>query len=470
MILVKELNRYDLEKHYITNEDTIAVSISWNNEKKCSVKHAKESLDNILKIAKHFDIDTIYCTDGTYFKALTKVKKLDPYYGSIIKCTIKGYEYINCILSINYKTLIFSPKQQSKLDLANGALLGKSLGTGIIHFEEYPSTFQDIHRWLQKLLEEPVLACDTENYGIALVDADIASMSLSWSQNEGIAFPVNDFIKESLKDFFINYKGTLIFHNATYDIRNIIYRCFMNGHMDIKGMLHGLHTMYRSVHDTKIIAYLATNSTEGNELSLKALALEYAGNYALLDEEADITKHELKDLLKYNLIDTLSTWYVYNKYYPLMVKDNQEKIYREIMLPSLKTITQMELTGMPMLPDKINEADVHMSDVLSSKFKELRVNPIIRKYEWILQNKAFQQKNGSLKKKFIPLEDFKTVINTNSNPQIQGLLYEYMQLPVIELTKNKSPSTSGDTIEKLLEGLINQYGITEEELNGTSTN
>jgi hypothetical protein len=45
-----------------------------------------------------------------------------------------------------------------------------------------------------------------------------------------------------------------------------------------------------------------------------------------------------------------------------------------------------------------------------------------------------------------------------------------MQLPVIELTKNKAPSTSGDTIEKLLEGLINQHGITEEELNGTSTN
>ncbi|MFR7882312.1 MAG: hypothetical protein ACLU5J_13195 [Christensenellales bacterium] len=45
---------------------------------------------------------------------------------------------------------------------------------------------------------------------------------------------------------------------------------------------------------------------------MKYQAQEFSGNYAI-EEIGDITKRNLNDVLKYNLIDGLSTWYVYNK-------------------------------------------------------------------------------------------------------------------------------------------------------------
>ncbi|MDR8433759.1 DNA polymerase I, partial [Acinetobacter baumannii] len=96
--------------------------------------------------------------------------------------------------------------------------------------------------------------------------------------------------------------------------------------LDRRGMLHGLHTMYRSLDDTKVIAYLATNSTAGNVLGLKELAQPFAGNWAQ-SEIHDIRKIHHSDLLRYNLVDCLSTFYVYERYLPAMIADKQEEIY-----------------------------------------------------------------------------------------------------------------------------------------------
>jgi DNA polymerase-1 len=467
-LLTKSLNKTDLEKYYPTSIDTIAISIDWDSPKKCSAAHASKVLDTVLRMCMHLQVQYIYCTDGTYFKALTKVKKVEPYYGSLMPCAVIGYTHIQCILSINYQALIYSPKQQSKLDLANQLLVNptNTLGSGIIHYQDFPSTYKAIQEWLQKLLECPILTCDIETYGLALVDADIGSIAFAWSQHEGIAFLVDESIKPLLKGFFISYTGTLIFHNATFDIRNIIYRCFMTHHTDTSNLLIGLHAMYRSIHDTKIISYLATNSTEGNSLSLKVLALEYAGNYGLLEEDADITKYTTKELLNYNLIDVLSTWYVFNKYMPVMIQDQQEDIYNNIMLPSLKTITQMEIVGMPLAIDKLDSTAEYLMGLEADWYRELRTNPIVKKFERVLQRDAFIAKNTELKKKFIPINEFRVPLNINSGPQLQKLLYTYMGLPVIELTDNKAPSVAGETLEKLLTGLINAYQITEGELDG----
>ena len=72
-------------------------------------------------------------------------------------------------------------------------------------------------------------------------------------------------------------------------------------------------------------------------LGLKPLAHEFAGNWAK-DDIKDIRRIPLPELLQYNLVDALSTWYVHTKYYPVMVQDNQEELYHSLMLPSLKLI------------------------------------------------------------------------------------------------------------------------------------
>jgi DNA polymerase-1 len=59
--------------------------------------------------------------------------------------------------------------------------------------------------------------------------------------------------------------------------------------------------------------------------------------------------------------------------------------------------------------------------------------------------------------------------NPNSNPQLQKLLYEEMDLPVIDKTDSKQPATGGDTLEKLQHHTTNQdYLDIIEALNGYS--
>lgn len=328
----------------------------------------------------------------------------------------------------------------------------------------FPSSTQDITQALQKLLEHPKLTIDIETLGLALKDAEIASIAFAWDENNGVAFLVNKEILDLLRVFFEQYSGLKIFHNASFDIRNIIFRCFMKNPSDDEGLLHGLETMYSNTHDTKIIAYLATNSTVRKSYSLKDLAKPFLGQWGL-KEIKNVSKADPKELLEYNLKDCFATWYVLNTYGPIMVQENQLDIYENLFLPSLKIITHMELIGLPMGKNQIIKTEQELLDIHSKWLNQLYSLPLIKQYNWQLQKQAFIKKNLLLKRKFIPLEDFKTKLNPNSGKQLQGLLYDSFGFEVIEKTAKGQPSTSADTLEKLLNQLIHKYQITEEELN-----
>ena len=59
------------------------------------------------------------------------------------------------------------------------------------------------------------------------------------------------------------------------------------------------------------------------------------------------------------------------------------------------------------------------------------------------------EKNATLKKKRVTLVDAKEGFNTNSAQQLQKFLFEHLGLPVLSRTKDKQPSTDGDTIKAL---------------------
>lgn len=111
-----------------------------------------------------------------------------------------------------------------------------------------------------------------------------------------------------------------MYHNIAFDVYALIYQLFMTDLLDTEGLLHGMSIMLRNWDCTKLITYLATNSCAGNKLSLKDQAQEYAGNYAQ-EEINDITRIPLAELLEYNLVDGLCTWYVYEKHWDTLVND-----------------------------------------------------------------------------------------------------------------------------------------------------
>lgn len=467
-ILIKSssFNKAEIRETYVNHicNDTsvIAFTLKYENNK-VSASLAKEYLENLLPALVSLGTKYLFVADAAYFKVLTKVGKTDPYIGYVLPCKIKGYEYLNCVLGINYQQLIFNPALKDKITLGLNALVShiqgtyKPIGDSVIHSEAYPDTPLDVFNAIQLLHKYEILTCDIEAFSLRFNEAGVGSIAFAWDKHNGIAFQVDcletkkprQSVRYLLRQFFTSYKGKLIFHNASYDIKALVYALWMRHPLDYVGMLEGIDTLCARVHDTKIIAYLATNSTAGNKLSLKELAQSYAGNYAV--EVKDITKVKKEELLKYNLIDCLSTWFVFDKYYQIMANDDQENIYKNIFIPSLKVLIQTELIGMPMSDEKIAKAKEMLVETQQAALSVIMSSDAVKQCEVLNRQAKLDKVNAKLKTKQHNIDKFAgDVFNPNSPLQLQKLLYEVLGLPVLDTTETGQPATGGDSLKKLL--------------------
>jgi DNA polymerase-1 len=464
-LLIKDtsFNSKEIQANYPLDwQDTICFSLAYENGK-APAKLIKEALKSVLKACKHLGVTTLLVADTNYFKTLVKATKAEPLYGSVCDCALGDFKVI---LVPNWQQLFYNPAVQSKIDLAVNTLKNHLagthtiMGTGIIHFAEYPEG-NNVITWLHSLLGYSLLSCDIETTGLTLKDS-LLSISFAWNQHEGIAFAITDENKGWVRDFFCTYTGRLIFHRATFDVTQLVHKLFMKDWQDYEGMLHGLDQF--NIEDSQVLAYLATNSTAGNDLKLKNLALEFAGNYAILDEENSPIDIPIPELLTYNLTDSLATWYLYNKYMPVVIQDNQLEIYELIMLPSIKSIIHMQLVGFPMDMQQINKTHKELTDIQTKWLKELSQSKLVKKYEWTMQVQAFQKKNAELKVKHVPIDQFKVELNSNSGKQIAGLLYDQLGLEVINTTDSGLPATDRETLEALYTQLVKKYNLTKDDL------
>lgn len=458
----------------IPQEECIAFTLKYDDAKKVKAATVKEYSEQLLQALKKLDTQYLYVTDGNYFKYLAGQKKTDVHLGYVLPCVVPGYEHMNVVYGINYQQLVFAPDKKAHLtqgltaltDHINGAY--EAPGNGIIHSESYPDDLQSIKNALFELHKFPFLSCDIEGFGLGLEQCGIGTIQFAWTQHDFIAFKVdlqellvpvngeysrrvdNPERRALVREFLETYKGELRYHSAVFDCKHLIYNLWMNDPLDYKGTLKGLDAMTRNMHCTKVISYLATNSCAGNHLSLKYQSQEFAGNYAV-EEIKDIRRIPVKELLEYNGVDGLATNYVYDKNYPIMVRDQQLDLYNGLMRDSLRLIINLELVGMPMCPRKVVETKVKLEDLQKGYLKQIMDDPVIERLNHDLQVKEMNKVNAGLKTKQHPLEKFATtVFNPGSPLQLQMLLYDLLQLPVLEVTDTKQPATGGKVIKALM--------------------
>lgn len=477
-ILSTRLNREDMIKTYLqpdqlSMEDFIFLELhSAPGKKKTPAKEMKEFIQSELQqVLDTAETKYVICTDSDYFKVLTKETKAEANLGYIVD-SIWGDQKV--IYVPNYRQVFYDPPVvKAKIKQGMDALLDHirgqyaEPGQGIIEFEAYPRTNQEIKAWLDQLLvmNKP-LAIDIEAFGLKHYNAGIGTITFCWSKTQGIAFNVdyepivgatqppygrvnrNDIVRNLLRDFFIKYMQRQIYHNISYDVYVLIYQLFMDNLIDTGGLLDGMDVMLRNWDCTKLITYLATNSCAGNHLSLKEQAQEYAGNYAQ-DDIKDICQIPNDQLLRYNLIDGLCTWYTYEKHWDTLVADDQLDVYNNIFKPACEDIIQMQLTGMPMNMDTVNEVATEMEQDRNQAMKTIQSSTLVKNFTLHLRQKWVDEKNQKLKKKRVTLADCNLEFNPNSGPQLQDLLFEFIGLPVLGLTKSKQPATDGDTIKAL---------------------
>jgi len=448
----------------LCTEDVVAFDLDEKKDKKVPVKLIKAYLTTLLPAIDLLGGKYVYVADSAYYKVLTGIRRTTSSYGSVEPCVIKGFEHLKVFLGINTSAYYFDPslkeKAQLSLDALNDTIKGthKKLGTDVIHSASYPMILPKIEEALAELHKHPKLASDIETKSLLFWEAGLETISFAWDEHNGIAFCIDKktepllsrAVRRLLKKFFREYKGEILWHGGSYDIKVIIYELWMTSLLDQKNMLRGLEVMTKNFGDTMLETFLATNSCAGNTLRLKPNTLEYLGDYA--EDCDDTTIIDVPSLLLYNLKDTLGTFWLHKKMHPRMVADNQERIYRTILLPTVKLLLQVELTGMCMDMNKVLEAERVLKEIEMDALSIINASKYVIKLLKIMQQEEHDDCHAKWKTKTMPYEYFDYVeFNPNSGTQIAKLLHEVIGLPIIEITKTGLPATGADVLESLKE-------------------
>lgn len=478
--LVPRIDHVAQEAAYLTpfsqvNKDfVLMIDLHYEpGKKKTSVGEMKRYVtEELMDMLDQVKAEYLLVTDAEYFKVLTKSQKADANVGYVMDCAFGPQKVIYLP---SHKLLFHDPiKTRQKISLGMNALIAHKEGRytppgdAVIHSSAYPVTPSQIKMWLDKLLEMDCdLTCDIEAFGLKHYLSGIGTISFAWDKHNGIAFPVdyqaipdateapwgeqrhNAEVRAMLLDFFMKFKRKMIYHNIAYDGYVLVYQLFMVDIIDTEGLLEGLEVILRDWDCTKLITYLATNSCSGNKLGLKDQSQEFAGNYAK-EEIKDIRKIPLREILEYNLVDALATWYVREKHYQTMVTDQQLPVYQTLFQPATVDIVQMQLTGMPVDMEQVVKVKAELTIDHEAALKTIHSSPLIAQFVYQLNEDWVVWKNSVLKKKQVTLADAKEEFNPNSPPQLQKLLYDMIGLPVLAKTDSGLPSSDGDTLKKLV--------------------
>ena len=452
-----------IKQHLGTNVDIELMPVYHpNGMKKVPRAIQKDWLKEVEPVLSNFDY--ILVSEPEYFKVISKQTKAESNIGLIFDT-----DYGNKALYLpSSQAVFFNPdKANQQIDQCLSALSAdingnySEIGSDIIHFAAYPTTIEGIAAWLDKLKEYPALTCDIEAKSLKVTEAGIYTIGFAWDKHNGICFPVDaipeqkETVRNLLLEFFETYNGKLIVHKANYDIPVINYTLFQKEDItDVENQVRGLNRLCRNLDDTLLITYLATNSCAGNTLGLKELAQPFAGNWAV--DVSDVTKVDLQELMTYNLIDCLSTWYVYETYYPKMVEDEQEQLYKEHFLPYLKDNMRCQLNGLPIDLQEVTKLKADLLDEQKRLLEYLTSRQAIRNAEYQIAEHLTLQRNAKLKKKQTTVEENLQPFNFSSGKHLMVLLYDIMQLPIVDFTESKQPSTSKGTMEKLMNHTENQ--------------
>jgi len=438
-----EISNYYLNpliKEGVLLGSVLVLPLIYNTPTKILAKTAKAYLDKLItKIPA--SANKLIVADSNYFKFITKIAKVSDKYGTVVKGSHPGYSHFTCVYVPNYKTLFKQPENAQLIELGIRAIAGT--GTSVlINSAEYGFQHGSDRELLDSLYQYPVLSADIETTGLDL-GAEIVSIAFAWTKHDGVAIDTSINGIYYLKHFFENYKGKLVFHNGLFDVKLLIRSLWMKHATDHKGMMEGLQ-YFKNFDDTMIMAYLAKNATTKVSLKLKDVALGYVGNYAI--EIQDITKYTKAEILRYNLIDALATFYIWEKY----STEALSRPYVEIFQPSLYSLIKMMLVGLPMDSDRVQEVHTILAAKEKALNEQIQENNCVRSFNIQLQKDTCVNANAKLKKLVKSIDDFLDIkFNPSSHLQLAKLLFETLKLPVLDKTKSGAPATGADVLQDL---------------------
>ena len=253
------------------------------------------------------------------------------------------------------------------------------------------------------------IVCDIETDNLA-IDTTINYVGFYWKieqQPSFKCFKLPDDIEEMKSWIYTaedKFEAKWCFHNGKFDTVRMLYK-------------HGIDM--KISHDTMILAYLCSTVDELKDNRGKWLGLKYAAPRILGVENWDIatskkTSKTDEDVIPYLEKDCQYTYELLEK----LMQDlpvNRRKTYK-LIIEALNAYKYVEINGLPIDMDALEET-----------------------------YNDYKQQSEDIAKQLTAYAD----INYNSPIQLQKLLFEDLQLPIISYTDKGAPSTGVSELKRL---------------------
>jgi DNA polymerase-1 len=289
--------------------------------------------------------------------------------------------------------------------------------------------------WIEKLKGADVFAFDTETTSLNYMQARVVGLSFAIEPYKAAYVPLDhdypgaptqlsaDLVFEKLKPVLMDSGKTLVGQNIKYDISvlakaGVEIGCKLQDTMlesyvlDSVAGRHDMDSLALRNLDRETIHFEDIAGKGAKQITFNQIDLEQAGPYAAEDADVTIQLHQ-------TLHPKLSE-------HPSLLK-----VYEEIEIPLIPVLSRIERTGA------------------------------------FIDSKAMQKQSSEIAIRLIELEAEVHELagqpfNLASPKQLQHILYEKMQLPVLKKTPKGQPSTAEDVLKDLaaeheLPALIVQY-------------
>ncbi|MCH8163676.1 MAG: DNA polymerase I, partial [Proteobacteria bacterium] len=290
--------------------------------------------------------------------------------------------------------------------------------------QEYETIFtvEALDHWIDKLEQSDLFSFDTETTSLDYMEAQLVGLSFSTEPGEAAYVPVahdyegapkqlsRELVLEKLRPLLEDVNLAKLGQNLKYD-KNIL----ANYGVELKGIQHDSmlqsyildSTASRHDMDSLALKYLQRTTTHYEDVAGKGskqipfnqVAIEHAAPYAA--EDADITLQ------------------LHQNFWPELQRNEKlQHVYETIEIPLISVLSHMERNGVVVDAEMLTQ----QSHELASRMSEIE-----------------QEAHDLAKQTF----------NISSPKQIQKLLYEDMQLPILAKTPKGQPSTAESVLQEL---------------------
>ena len=284
-------------------------------------------------------------------------------------------------------------------------------------------TMAQLDAWILRLEQSALIAIDTETTSLDYTQAQLVGLSFAVQTGEAAYLPLahaypevptqlnREIVLEKLRPLLENPNKYKVGQNLKYD-----YHVLANHGITLQGISddtmlasyvldstgkHNLDFLAQKYLNLKTISYEEVAGKGAKQLNFSEIAIETAAHYAAEDADVCVRLHHALQAKLQAQVELL-------------------KLYNALEMPLLSVLARLERNGV-LIDDNLL---VHQSMELSQQMMSL-------------EQKAHDEAGHNF--------------NLNSPKQIQTILYEQLQIPVIKRTPKGQPSTDESVLQELAE-------------------